>query len=574
MQLSVSEALKKGVEAHKAGQLQEAEKAYTYILKAQPKHPDANHNMGILAVGVGKPEASLPFFNTATVAKPQVVQFWLSYVDVLIVLGRIIEAQGVFDQAILKGVKGEEFDKLKRHLISLSDPVAVAGTNILDTIKLDKAIRLADKATKNGRKEEAKKIYQNVIERFPKHKKALAALNGMNSGVLAAGPILSTQQQQLVIDLFAKGQFKQALSSACQLLRSFPTSSLLHNIVGASNAGLMQFEAAIASYEKALDIDPNAPETHYNMAASLNDNGSVELAQASYKQALKLKPNYPDATKNLGNILYDNKDYQAALECFDKLNDKYSVSRALECTYCMEQYDEFNQRISSIAKNNPSNIRVAALSAFAAQQLKQPDAYPFCKKPNELVAFSNLKYHMADYEAFIDALLNEMNEKETSWEPKNHATKSGFHTAGNLFTKPSPALQVLEGVVHKELGLFYEQFKGLDNGLIQNWPIKSDVKSWYVRMLKNGHQSAHIHSAGCVSGVVYLKTVDAPTDNEGAIEFGLHGYGYPVKDADYPKRVYQPNKGDIVLFPSSLFHQTVPVLKNVERCVIAFDLRK
>ncbi len=54
MELSIDQALKKGVEAHKAGNLEEADRYYTAILKAHPKHPDANHNIGIFAIGLGK----------------------------------------------------------------------------------------------------------------------------------------------------------------------------------------------------------------------------------------------------------------------------------------------------------------------------------------------------------------------------------------------------------------------------------------------------------------------------------------------------------------------------------------
>ena len=382
------------------------------------------------------------------------------------------------------------------------------------------------------------------------------------------------QQQQAIIDLFTIGEFEKALSGAKKMLLKFPLSSLLHNIAGASHAGLLQFDAAILSYKKALKIEPDSPQTYYNMAAAQNDKGSVKAAQDSYKKALTLNPDFADATKNLGSLLHDCQEYAQAQACFDKLTDKYSVAKALECAYKLEQYDDVNARIDTIAVQNPSNIRVAAFSAFASHQLKQPDRFPFCKKPNELVAFGNLKDHMPDADAYIAALLDEMNNKTTTWEPKNHATKSGFHTAGNLFTKPSDALKILEAIVEKELASFYEKFKHLEHGLTQNWPKEHHIKSWYVRMLKNGHQSAHIHSAGCVSGVIYLKTVENPVDNEGAIEFGLHGYGYPIIDANYPHQTYQPNPGDIILFPSSLFHQTVPVLKDVERCVIAFDLRK
>jgi thioredoxin-like negative regulator of GroEL len=62
-ELTIDQALQQAVEAHKAGQVQEADRLYTAILKAQPKHPDANHNMAVLAVGVGKVEEALPFFK-------------------------------------------------------------------------------------------------------------------------------------------------------------------------------------------------------------------------------------------------------------------------------------------------------------------------------------------------------------------------------------------------------------------------------------------------------------------------------------------------------------------------------
>ena len=64
MELTLEQALQKGVEAHKAGNVQEADRYYTAILKVQPKHSDANHNMGVLAVGVGKVLEAVPFFKT------------------------------------------------------------------------------------------------------------------------------------------------------------------------------------------------------------------------------------------------------------------------------------------------------------------------------------------------------------------------------------------------------------------------------------------------------------------------------------------------------------------------------
>ena len=49
---TITEVLKMAVQAHKSGDVETADKYYTAILKAQPNHSDANHNMGVLAIGL------------------------------------------------------------------------------------------------------------------------------------------------------------------------------------------------------------------------------------------------------------------------------------------------------------------------------------------------------------------------------------------------------------------------------------------------------------------------------------------------------------------------------------------
>jgi uncharacterized protein (TIGR02466 family) len=94
--------------------------------------------------------------------------------------------------------------------------------------------------------------------------------------------------------------------------------------------------------------------------------------------------------------------------------------------------------------------------------------------------------------------------------------------------------------------------------------------AWHVILKKQGYQNSHIHSAGWLSGVIYLKIVPSFKDNEGAIEFGLNGVFY--NDPSSPKLIYQPKLGDIVLFPSSLHHKTIPFSSDTDRISIAFDL--
>ena len=65
MKLTVKQALQHGIKAQKAGKSQEAERLYRAILKTQPKHPDANHNLGVLSVQFNQLAGSLPYFKAA-----------------------------------------------------------------------------------------------------------------------------------------------------------------------------------------------------------------------------------------------------------------------------------------------------------------------------------------------------------------------------------------------------------------------------------------------------------------------------------------------------------------------------
>ena len=108
MELTIEQAFQRGFVAHKEGKLQDAERIYRAILQSQPTHPDANHNLGIIAVSVNKAEAALPLFKTALEANPKIEQFWLSYIDALIKEKKFRNAKQVIQQGKKQGVAEEK----------------------------------------------------------------------------------------------------------------------------------------------------------------------------------------------------------------------------------------------------------------------------------------------------------------------------------------------------------------------------------------------------------------------------------------------------------------------------------
>ena len=83
MEPSIEQTLKQGVAAHKEGRLEDAERFYRIILDTQPLHPDANHNLGLIAVSVNKANAALSLFKKALEANHKIDQYWFSYIDAL-----------------------------------------------------------------------------------------------------------------------------------------------------------------------------------------------------------------------------------------------------------------------------------------------------------------------------------------------------------------------------------------------------------------------------------------------------------------------------------------------------------
>ena len=127
MKLTIEQLLQQGFVAQKEGKLQEAEHLYRIILQSQPAHPDANHNLGVLAVSVNKADVALPLFKTAIEANPKIEQFWLSYIDALIKEQQFENAKQVFERAKKQGI-GEE-GKLNNLEVQLAAKIQTENGN-------------------------------------------------------------------------------------------------------------------------------------------------------------------------------------------------------------------------------------------------------------------------------------------------------------------------------------------------------------------------------------------------------------------------------------------------------------
>ena len=116
MELTIGQALEQGVTAHKEGKLQEAERLYRAILQSQPAHPDANHNLGIIAVAHKQYESALPFLKKAVAVNGKQEQYLMSLLETLIKLGKIHAARLALSQVDPVVLKSDKIISLARQL--------------------------------------------------------------------------------------------------------------------------------------------------------------------------------------------------------------------------------------------------------------------------------------------------------------------------------------------------------------------------------------------------------------------------------------------------------------------------
>ena len=118
MELTIEQALQQGIAACE-GKLQMLNVS-TGLYYNLNQHPDANHNLGVLAVSVNKADAALPLFKAALEANQKIEQFYLSYIDALIKEKQFDNAKRVLFDAQQAGVTGSEVEEYLKNGLNLA----------------------------------------------------------------------------------------------------------------------------------------------------------------------------------------------------------------------------------------------------------------------------------------------------------------------------------------------------------------------------------------------------------------------------------------------------------------------
>ena len=132
-------------------------------------------------------------------------------------------------------------------------------SNILDSLKLDKALKLAKLKSKEGSSAEARTIYKDILYKFPKNKRAIEGIKALLGNTVGKASDVQDpphDRLQILINLYEQGQLDQALNQAKSLLREFPNSVMLYNICGVGLSGFRTTRCRHHNFEP-LSIKPD-----------------------------------------------------------------------------------------------------------------------------------------------------------------------------------------------------------------------------------------------------------------------------------------------------------------------------
>ncbi|MGY8962310.1 MAG: tetratricopeptide repeat protein, partial [Rhodospirillales bacterium] len=298
MELTLDQALQQGVAAHNQGNLQEAERLYRSILQVQPEHPDAHHNLGLIAVSINQSGAALPHFKSAIDANPNIEQFWLSYIDALIKENQIEAAKEALAQGKKSWVNSEKLNVLSQRLLAVSNNESPPQSELKSLLE----------HYQNGRHDDAETLAISMTQQFPGHQfgwKVLGAVFGQT------------------------GRKPEALNANQRAVQLETEDAEAHSNLGNALRDLGRSEEAEASYRQAIALKPGYAEAHSNLGTTLQAFGRLEEAEASYRQAIKLKPGYAEAHSNLGNTLQElGRLDEAEVSCRQAIKLKPDVAAA------------------------------------------------------------------------------------------------------------------------------------------------------------------------------------------------------------------------------------------------------
>ena len=278
--------------------------------------------------------------------------------------------------------------------------------------------------------------------------------------------------------------------------------------------------------------------------------------------------------------LMEGGQYQESCEVYNEAlalrpGDYQLIVQYARACLSAKRLDHCGSLIQGAFQQAPNNQLLFALAATL--QRKKGESYQALYDYDELIQIYDLKppagYKTID--AFNSALKDCLEQYHSfKSEPLNQSLRMGIQTDTDLAVINDPVLKSFFEMVDEPI---LDYMKKIGHDAIH--PLKSRNTNqyringaWSVKLSAQGHHVNHVHPMGWISSSYYVDIPDVVQNSknrEGWIKFGEPDI--PGLNLDAEKYV-EPKGGRLVLFPSYMWHGTVPYSGNQTRLTLPFDI--
>ncbi len=412
-----------------------------------------------------------------------------------------------------------------------------------------------------GRLDDAESRYRQVLEGYPENPDALHLLGVLSSqkGSDEAGIALI---RRAIASDGRNPAFHSNLGNVLQKLGRFDEAAEAYeaaiglqpeNVDALADLGAVyqlqgRFDAAEAACRRAIGVRPDFVRGHYNLGISLKSLGRAEEALDALSRTVQLDPTQIDAQLNVAGILLEQGKAGEALEA---------------CDACLAVSPQYSAALGykGIALNEVGDREgVRRLMDFGRLMRPSPIEVP--------ESFSGLE---SFNRALADHILNHPTLEE---DPELQATRNGLHTRELLSEPLGPFAEFHQALQRKAQAYLHDLPSDPSHPFTASKPSSLKLTIWAVVMNAGGHQLPHNHGDGYFSGVYYVQVPDVVARSgdgqEGWIEFGRPPDEFNCR-VEPEVITIQPEEGLVLLFPSYVYHRTIPFTSDQQRISIAFD---
>ena len=196
-------------------------------------------------------------------------------------------------------------------------------------LSVDQTLSKANSYAKKGQIEEAQKLYQNVLQAFPKNGRAQKGLDALRQH---HGPTTTQNPPQellrRLLSHYQNGRFNDAEKLAMFITQEFPGHQFAWKVLGALFGATGRISEAADANQTAVSLSPKDAAAHNNLGNSFQELEKLDESAACYKRAIALKPDFAEAHSNLGSALHE-------LGKFDDAQASYKRAIALKPDFAM-----------------------------------------------------------------------------------------------------------------------------------------------------------------------------------------------------------------------------------------------